>query len=233
MDSTAYLHHLERELGFFRDCLHGELTAPVTHCGEWRLHDLAGHLGGGNLWAAAAVTERRGDYRAPDPPSGRDDLVRWFDEASGTLLTALDADPAAPAWTFHPPGTVGFWQRRRALEALVHRWDAQNALGGAAPFDAALASDGIAEVFDVMVPLQVSLGHVRPPKRALRIEATDTGASWTYGPGSPVATVAATAQDLLLLLWGRTPPAERSGEAFVWRGDQETAQRLLEDSLVP
>ncbi|XDO64374.1 maleylpyruvate isomerase N-terminal domain-containing protein [Streptomyces sp. RLB1-33] len=26
------------------------------HCGEWTLHDLAGHLGSTNVWAAAAAT---------------------------------------------------------------------------------------------------------------------------------------------------------------------------------
>lgn len=51
------------------------------------------------------------------------------EENSTTLLMALDTDPNANAWTFHPPHTVGFWQRRRALKALIHRWDAENALG--------------------------------------------------------------------------------------------------------
>jgi hypothetical protein len=81
-------------------------------------------------YGSPAVTERRGDYGAPDPPGERGDLLRWFDDASATLRSALDAAPAAAAWTFYPPPTVGFWQRRRALEALVHPWDAQNAVAG-------------------------------------------------------------------------------------------------------
>ncbi|MEU1371767.1 maleylpyruvate isomerase family mycothiol-dependent enzyme, partial [Streptomyces sp. NPDC005803] len=43
-------------------------------------------------------------------------FLRWFEESSATLLTALRTDPSTSAWTFHPPHTVGFWQRRRALE---------------------------------------------------------------------------------------------------------------------
>jgi hypothetical protein len=56
MDSAGYLAHLRRELGVFEACLSGDLSAPVTHCGDWTLYDLADHLGGGNLRAAAAVT---------------------------------------------------------------------------------------------------------------------------------------------------------------------------------
>lgn len=52
-----YLAHLRQELAAFEARLGGDLSAPVEHCGDWTLYDLASHLGGGNLWAAAAVTE--------------------------------------------------------------------------------------------------------------------------------------------------------------------------------
>jgi hypothetical protein len=63
-----YLAHLRQELAALGDCLGGDLSAPVEHCGDWTLYDLASHLGGGNLWAAAAVTEQRGDYEAAPAP---------------------------------------------------------------------------------------------------------------------------------------------------------------------
>jgi len=78
MDSAGYLAHLRRELGVFEACLSGDLSAPVTHCGDWTLYDLADHLGGGNLRAAAAVTEQRGDYGAPAAPRW---AVRWSPDA--------------------------------------------------------------------------------------------------------------------------------------------------------
>ncbi|WP_374293550.1 maleylpyruvate isomerase family mycothiol-dependent enzyme [Streptomyces olivochromogenes] len=160
--------------------------------------------------------------------AGAGALMRWFDEASETLLKALDTDPSAPAWTFHPPHTVGFWQRRRCLEALVHRWDAERALGTPRPLDAQLAGEGVAEVIDTMAPRQVERGRAQLPRHALRFEATDTGASWTYGPGTPVVTLAARAENLLLLLWGRLPADD---EAFVWDGDPEAGRRILEGPL--
>ena len=65
MDSAAYLAHLRHDLEGFQECLAGDLAAPVRPCGDWTLYDLADHLGRGNMWAAVAVTEQRGDYEGP------------------------------------------------------------------------------------------------------------------------------------------------------------------------
>ncbi|MFI8848967.1 maleylpyruvate isomerase family mycothiol-dependent enzyme [Streptomyces sp. NPDC053499] len=230
MDSACLLLHLRGELDGFRACLDGDLSVSVEHCGEWTLYDLAEHLGSSNLWAAAAVTERRGDHKPPPAPRDPAELTRWFDEASETLLKVLDTDPATEAWTFHPPHTVGFWQRRRTLEALVHRWDAEHALGTTRPLDPELAGEGVAEVFDTLAPRQVARGRVHPPRSALRLEATDTGTSWTYGPGTPVATLAAPAEQLLLLLWGRMP---RTSGIFDWTGDRRAGLATLADTPTP
>jgi hypothetical protein len=59
VDSAWFLRHLRGELDTFRDCLGGDLSVRIEHCGEWTLYDLADHLGGSNLWAAVAVTEQR------------------------------------------------------------------------------------------------------------------------------------------------------------------------------
>ncbi|WP_214415866.1 maleylpyruvate isomerase family mycothiol-dependent enzyme [Sphaerisporangium fuscum] len=230
MNPDAYLLHLRRELDAFRTCLDGDLSAPVVHCGDWTLRDLAGHLGGGNLWAARAVTERRGDYQRPEPPQDGAELRRWYEEAAETLLDALDTDPSTEAWTFWPPHTVGFWQRRRCQETLIHLWDAENALGEPRPFDLELAADGVAEVFDTMAPRQVARGRSAPPAHAIRLHATDAGTSWTYGPGDPVAEIEATAETLLLMLWGRIPSTDPE---IAWSGDQEAAQKTLNGPLTP
>jgi hypothetical protein len=62
--------------------------------------------------------------------------VPTYEQRLLSLLRALDTEPSTPAWTFHPPHTVGFRQRRRCLEALIHRWDAERA-GGAGSCTAA------------------------------------------------------------------------------------------------
>ena len=230
MESAILLVHLRRELDAFRVCLSSDLTARVEHCGDWTLLDLADHLGGSNLWAEAAVTQGHGEYKPRAAPRERSALVQWFDAASEALLRALDTDPSTEAWTFHPPDTVGFWQRRRCLEALVHRWDAENALGVPRPLNAELAGEGVAEVFDTMAPRQVARGRAVRPQVALRLEATDTGAAWTYGVGAPVAMLAGTAENLLLTLWGRLAPTDN---ALMWDGDRQAGQRILNGPLIP
>ena len=242
MDPSGYLAHLHSDLAAFEACLGGDLAAPVAHCGDWTLYDLADHLGGGNLWAAAAVTERRGDLEAAPAPRDPAALAAWLSETGAVLIAALDADPDTPAWTIAPPPTVGFWQRRRCMEALIHRWDAEHAVGTGGVIDPALAAEGVAEVVDTMLPRQVRLGRTSPPPHAVRLEATDTGSSWLLGPGGPggpvgpgdpadpVATVRGTAAGLLLLLWGRL---DADDPAISWSGDREPGRAALNRALVP
>jgi uncharacterized protein (TIGR03083 family) len=230
MDAASYLVHLRRESGVFEACLAGDLTAPVGHCGSWTLYDLADHLGQGNMWAAVAITDQRGDYEGPAAPRDREALAGWFRDTCGVLLAALDTDPSATAWTIAPPRTAGFWQRRRSLETLIHRWDAKHALGVTGPLDPVLAADGVAEVVGTMAPRQVRLGRTPAPRHAVRLRAGDTGSSWVLGPGEPVATIRATAADLLLMLWGRLPADDA---AIGWDGDRQTGQAVLSGSLVP
>src|SRR5258708_10489867 len=163
MDSANYRTHLRGALDVVEACLAAALSARVEHCADWTLYDLAAHLGRENLWAAAAVTENRGDYEASPAPRDQAALARWFGDTAGVLLAALDTDPSAGAWTIAPPPTVGFWQRRRCLETLIHRWDAEHALGAAGGLDPALAADGVAEVIDTMAPPQVPLLPLPPP----------------------------------------------------------------------
>ena len=75
MRATDLLRGLSRELDAFRACLDADLSTPIEHCGDWTLHDLADHLGVQNLWAAAAVTQRHGDYRAL--PAPREAASAW------------------------------------------------------------------------------------------------------------------------------------------------------------
>jgi uncharacterized protein (TIGR03083 family) len=232
MDPAGYLSHLRQDFAAFTACLDdgGDLSAPVQHCGGWTLHDLADHLGGGNLWAAAAVTEQRGDYEAPAAPRDPAALLTWLNSTCAVLLAALDADPAAPAWTIAPPPTAGFWQRRRCLETLIHRWDAQNAARRPAELDPGLADDGVAEVVDVMAPRQIRLGRTGAPAHAVRLVATDTGSQRVLGSGEPVATARAGAADLLLMLWARLPA---DAPSITWDGDVELARATLSGRLTP
>jgi uncharacterized protein (TIGR03083 family) len=220
-----HLAILRDELAVFHGYLGENLSAPVEHCGDWTLRELAEHLGQENVWAATAVTHLHGEHRSPPAPA---DIAPWFAETARTLTDALTVSPATPAWTFAPPHTVGFWRRRRCLETLVHRWDAQHALGISSPLDPVLCGDGIAEVIDVFVPRQVRLRRAAELKAAVRFTATDLDESWVLGPGVPVATLSGTAQELLLGLWNRRPLSSIS-----LAGDHDAAQAVLRGPLVP
>ena len=231
MTDLDFLAALRREHAAFSACLaDGDLAAPVPHCGDWTLYALADHLGSGNLWSAVAVTERRGDLDPPPAPTDRAELVAWFQQCCDTLDAALAGDPDAEAWTIWPPRTVGFWRRRRAQESMVHRWDAENALGAAGPLDPALAGDGVAEVVEVMLPRQVKRGRTQLPGAAVRLTATDVAASWVLGPGSPTGEVSGRAEDLLLALWRRRGYDD---PALAWSGDVTAARAVLDRPLTP
>ncbi|MEU7416850.1 hypothetical protein [Streptomyces antibioticus] len=105
-----------------------------------------------------------------------------------------------------------------------------HALGRPTPMDPALAADGVAEVFDTMALRMIAKGAATPPSRAVRLTTTDTGHAWTYGPDEPVAQLSGTAEDLLLLLWGRKP---RDTESVTWEGDREAGLAVLAGPLVP
>ena len=48
----------------------------------------------------------------------------------------------------------------QAIEAAVHRWDAENAVGVARPLDAALAADAIGQTFEAVVEIATRQVHI-------------------------------------------------------------------------
>jgi hypothetical protein len=50
----------------------------------------------------------------------------------------------------------------QAIEAAVHRWDAENAVGAAGPLDAALAVDAIGQTLEIVAPLRRSMAQAPP-----------------------------------------------------------------------
>ncbi|MFE3796296.1 maleylpyruvate isomerase family mycothiol-dependent enzyme [Nocardia tengchongensis] len=207
-------------------------SAPVPSCGDWTFYDLVDHVGQGNLWVTTAVLEQRGDFQGDPAPKDPVELRAWYDGTVKSILAAVSVDSETPAWTFtsQMPRKVGFWQRRRAQETLMHLWDAQDALGVAEAFEPALAADGVTEVFELFAPRMVLRGLASESTAAVGLRATDTGDSWTYGPGTPVAEISGAASDLLLALWQRK---ELKDSAFSWQGNWAEGERVLVGPLVP
>lgn len=231
MGDLDHLAHLAVEAAAFGAVLRAApATTPVPACPDWTLGDLARHVGAVHRWVAATVAS--GEKTPLTPAEVSDDaLPDWFDDGAQALLTALTAaDPTTPCPTLVGPGTAGFWRRRMALETLVHRVDAERALGPAGPVPADLAADGVEEVVDVMHPRQVAMQRTPAPPTGLALVDPDTGRRWQLGPDPATATVTGPAAALLELLWRRAP---RTDPRLTCHGDLAALDALLAQSLTP
>nr|BFE86052.1 hypothetical protein GCM10020093_086530 [Planobispora longispora] len=126
----------------------------------------------------------------------------------------------------------------QTIEAAVHRWDAEGAVGTALPVDAELAADSVSQTFEVMAPARRALRQA-PPGRGerYRFRRTDGADVWTarfegddvrlVEDGGPAdVELAGTASDLMLFLWRRLP-----AEHLDVSGDEAVLDRYF--TLVP
>ena len=153
MNWDAYLDHIRADSALVAGAARRGLDPEVPCCEGWTVRDLVGHLGEVQRHKELIVRQRLTE--APEErtmiPDG--DLVEWFEEGSAMLLDTLAAaDPPEPVWTWHAPDqTIGFWYRRMAQEALIHRVDAEQSSGTVSGVDEELAGDGVDEIIAVML----------------------------------------------------------------------------------
>ena len=238
LTADDYLALLASESRRFRDVLADcEPRARVPACPGWDASDLAWHLTKVQAFWAWIVDHR------PDPPAGRvapdrpeayADVLTAFDEHSAALQASLTgADPGDEAWTWADDKSVGFVLRRQALEALVHRIDAEQAARADSPLDVRLAADGVDEMLDVMVGAAPDWASFSPLPHHVRVDITDADESvWVQlgrvagtdpdgthhdddgldvvtDPGvEPDAVISGAAAPLLTRLWRRGDGAE-------------------------
>ena len=221
-----------------------DLRAGIPSCPGWRVATLLGHLAG-QVYApriallralpADARIERYEDLGLPpefkdwfealeadefspgDPPEG---LLPLFQRTAATLEDLLYAlPPETPIRTWWPPQqTVGFLQRRLALETAIHRWDTQLAHGSPGPIESDLAADGIDESLDIMLPARRGWAAALRQGSGERyhLHRTDGEGEWliVFGPESVEVrrehakgdvALRGSASDLFLWLWRRVP----------------------------
>ncbi len=247
----TYWRHLEQESAALRDAVAASAEGTVVPtCPDWTVDDLAWHLGGEafDFWIHV-ITHRPNppaDYEDPVRPEGRPELLAYLDERTASLTEALRAaDGSQPAWSWTSDQTVGFTTRRQALEALVHRVDAELATGTLGPIDAALAVDGVVEVLDIFFGAQPDWARFTPGGVvAVQIDDADLTIRCEVGrligthprtgetvdeahlrvrsdDGPVDAFLAGQAEDLLLLAWNR-----RAGSSVRADGDPEVLERF-------
>ncbi|WP_424886808.1 maleylpyruvate isomerase family mycothiol-dependent enzyme [Streptomyces sp. XH2] len=218
-------------------------ATPVASCPGWTLADLTRHTGSVHRWFTVLLsrriqqppTSREVDLHLPEQADAYPDwLVASAAEAAQVFAAT---DPDAPMWAWGRDQHARFWVRRMLFETLVHRADAELALGLTPHIDHALAADGIDE-FLTNLPFASffapGTAELRGPDRTIRFSCTDGDEDWVvrlqpdgFGlvpddaqarTAAADATVRGTAADLLLLLYGRL---NRNSDAFQLLGDED------------
>jgi uncharacterized protein (TIGR03083 family) len=243
MDTQQYLDQLAGNSDRLADAaVAAGVDAPVPTCAGWTVSDLLDHMIRGDLWARMIVEQgKRGvtDRVLPEAPADEPEgaaRVPYFRDGAKALVDVLGStDSSTPVWTFGAHDrTAAFWQRRRAQETAVHRFDAEAAAGTPTPIDTDLAVDGVDEFLVVFLPrLADNFGAVG--EGTIHVHCTDADGEWlvVLRDGQPPLVtrehakgdVAArgSASDLLLFLWGRVPAD--SLEVF---GDTALLERFRE-----
>jgi uncharacterized protein (TIGR03083 family) len=237
-----YTDHFRREVAAFEAAGHIAVayeTAPaVPSCPGWLVTDLVLHLGMVHRSLARLIRDRmqeppggsdrswlglpgecsnwlppgRAPQRSPVPAA----LLDWFHDGATELQEQFrEVSPGERVWTWSADRSVGFWQRMQSIEAAVHRWDAQDAVGAAEPINAALAADAIGQTFEVMVPMRRAVAKAPPGHGErflfLRTDGPETWAVRFNGDAVIVGAldnhydiqISGIASDLALFLWQR------------------------------
>ncbi len=212
-----YIAYIRRDTGRLLTAAPGHLDQRVRACPDWDVFTLVRHLGEVHrFWqqvVAGRLTQPPGSSDHPLQAPSRMTVLEWLDAGAEQLChTLASTAPDVPVWTWFPPDrTAGFVRRRMAHETAVHRWDAQHAAGTAEPIEPELATDGIAEYFDVFV---AERGSYAGPAGSLHVHCTDSKGEWTVRlePGHPRveqghteadAALRGPASAVLLVLWER------------------------------
>src|SRR4051812_9509978 len=130
MDRDTHVRLLVEETHRFVEALDGlNLDATVVSCPDWKVRDLARHVGGLHRWAASLVRDgvTAETWRAAVPidyPDATDQWSTWIAEGIEDVAHALLAsDPTAPVWAWGGDQHARFWPRRMLFETVVHRLD--------------------------------------------------------------------------------------------------------------
>ena len=109
-----------------------DLDRP-THCGDWTVRDLAGHLVAAPAHFLQMANGEEVDWSAP-PAAPEDEWSRTFTDDSERLVAS---------WSGRGEDEIGMadWQ---SAEIGVHTWDLLHATGHSMPLDPEVAERGLA-----------------------------------------------------------------------------------------
>jgi uncharacterized protein (TIGR03083 family) len=222
MDHNELIDVIEEESARLAEAARHRPDAVPAFYPDWTSTDLVAHTG--RMFHRTAAVVGRLAQEPPEPatpPSGNaDSVVAWFEEGATSMVAELRAaDPDAAVWGVRPDFTVGRWTVRMAIEAGVHRWDAESAGGRAHALDAAVAKVGIDEFATMWAPRIAYEGNLLDGKVVglvdydadyrIAVNLAAGGCTMIRGGGSAAdATIAGSTGSLFLWLNGRVSTAE-------------------------
>lgn len=211
-----------------------DLSAVVPTCPDWSLADLVRHVGGNLRSVEAAV---RTGASIDDPAeaaqipgvTGPADVDRGDPAALGTWLdqsaekfagTLRDAGPHTDTQVWTVQANTGFWVRRAAHDAVIHRADAAGTVGAGYTLAPELATDAIDELLELFsepeaVASSPRLAELRGPGKSIHLHATDVAPERAGG-------VPELAAEWLI---------EFDADGFSWRHDHQKATVALRGPL--
>jgi uncharacterized protein (TIGR03083 family) len=219
-------------------------TASVPWSERWTVGTVARHVAGTHHVVSEIIRGRPdADFglfgHLETPAKDSPEFAGWFRSGTASLLQQLSSvSGEEKCWSWYPPGArVGWWARRMAFEAVVHRFDTDAAQQQSFSVESDVAADGVDEYLDVFVASSRAT-HNAPSGPTVSFECSDRDDRWwlslseagcrtvSRDPGTASVRVRASAQQLLLVLWGRAPMSN-SAEVEI-SGDVEQLARWSE-----
>lgn len=254
MDHLAYCDLLAAEIDHYAGLV--DTAGPqvtIATCPGWSLADLTAHLGMVHRWAEHLVRVRAQSRISSEemglgPPQATGPWIRSGGHA--LVATLRGCGPGVPMWAWGADHHACFWSRRQLHETLVHRVDAELALGASPAAPPSLAADAIDELLVNLahaVRFSPRVANLRGSSETLVFRATDGERAWWAqlqpegfevgdggaaigeGPVEAQATVAGPALSLLLVLYRRLPLA---GSGLGVTGDKALAEFWLANSAL-
>ena len=153
LSREQYLIHLNADYQLLAAAI-PVTPAEVPSCPDWTTNDLAKHMAHVYLGQAyvveTGVQAENKEHLAPYPRT--EDFMEFMSWGFDAITKALEINrPERATWSWHHSDqSVDFWFRRMAHETVIHRIDAEQAVGAVTKIDQALALDGVDEVLDFL-----------------------------------------------------------------------------------
>jgi uncharacterized protein (TIGR03083 family) len=204
-------------------------AAPIPWSDRWTVGTVARHVSGTHHVVAEVIRGRPnkdfglfGELRTP--PKDAPEFVEWFRSGTSSLVDQLSTVPGEDeCWSWYVTGRcVGWWARRMAFEAVVHRADTDLATGQDFSVASEVAADGVDEYLDVFVAASRA-ANGSPAGPTISFECIDRSDQWWLDLSEPggrfvsreplpaSVRIRGTATDLLLMVWGRSPINDTAG----------------------